>query len=105
MERWLTRHGATVRVLTEPSDVEAVLLQEQPHIVISDFLMPVMDGVAVLTLARRVAPTAKRCLLSGSLFLVSAAQRATLEPCLFVDKPWDGAAFAVQLGLTLGPLT
>lgn len=105
LERWLTRLGARVCVLTEPAEVEAVLQREQPTLVISDYLMPVMDGVAVLTLARRLVPTARRCLLSGSLFLVTPAQRAAIEPCLFVDKPWDGGQLAVQLGLLPGPPT
>jgi DNA-binding NtrC family response regulator len=99
MERWLTRLGATVRVLNHPADFEAVLLAEQPAIVISDYLMPVMDGVAVLGIAQRLLPSARRCLLSGSLFLVTPQQRASLEPCLFVEKPWDREVFAAQLGL------
>ena len=103
MERWLTRLGVTVRVLTHPAEFETVLQAEQPTIVISDYLMPVMDGVAVLALAKRLLPSARRCLLSGSLFLVTPAQRASIEPCLFVEKPWDREAFAAQLGLTGAP--
>ena len=103
LERWLTRMGATVRVLSHPAEFEAVLVAEQPSIVISDFLMPVMDGVAVLGIAQRLLPSARRCLLSGSLFLVTPTQRAALAPCLFVEKPWDREVFAVQLGLSEGP--
>lgn len=103
MERWLRREGAEVQLLSDPHAVEAALRLETPTIVISDYLMPGLNGVQVLALVKTLAPTALRCLLSGSLFMVTEAERETLAPCLFVEKPWDSAALRVQLGLRPGP--
>lgn len=100
MERWLKRQGAQVQVLHDSGVAEVLLQQRWPTIVISDYLMPGLDGVQVLALAKALNPTARRCLLSGSLFMVSEAARESLAPCLFVEKPWDGQTLRVQLGLT-----
>ncbi|MDP1823560.1 MAG: response regulator [Archangium sp.] len=99
LERWLQRRGAVVFLLTNPVQFEEVLLRERPTLIICDYLMPGLDGVELLAVARRLAPAVRRCLLSGSLFLVSAERRALLEPCAFLDKPWD----ADQLGALLAP--
>ena len=103
LERWLTRRGVEVVVLTDVTEFELVFTREAPTLVICDYLMPGMNGVAVLTLARRLAPEVRRCLLSASQPSVTAAQRASIEPCLFIDKPWDSATFAKQLGLDDSP--
>lgn len=99
LERWLLRQGAAVCLVTNSAVFETALLRERPTLVISDFLMPGLDGIAVLRTARALAPEARRCLLSGSLGLVTEAQRASVAPCLFIDKPWDTARLASQLGL------
>jgi DNA-binding NtrC family response regulator len=98
LARWLTREGAEVLVLNDSALVEGALRHQAPTIVICDFLMPGRDGVEVLQLVKTLAPLARRCLLSGSLFLVTAQQRESVEPCLFVEKPWSAARFRQQLG-------
>ena len=99
LERWLTRLGVEVVVLTDLTQFERVFTREQPTLVICDYLMPGMDGVRVLASARRLAPQVRRCLLSGTLAMVTAEQRASIEPCVFIDKPWDSDTLARQLGL------
>lgn len=98
LARWLTREGAEVRVLNDARQVEGALRHQTPTIVISDYLMPGRDGVEVLHVVKALAPLALRCLLSGSLFLVTAEQRQSVEPCLFVEKPWSASTFRLQLG-------
>jgi DNA-binding NtrC family response regulator len=100
LQRWLTRLGVHVILLVKGDDFERVLMRERPTLVVCDYLMPQFDGVALLTLAKRFDPAIRRCLLSGSLGLVSDVQRATIAPCLFLEKPWDLARLAAQLGLT-----
>jgi hypothetical protein len=65
----------------------------------SDFLLhAALDGVQVLSVARRVRPTATRALLSGSLFMVNEAMRQAIEPCVFFEKPWDVRDLRTRLG-------
>jgi DNA-binding NtrC family response regulator len=100
LERWLKRRGVMVFLVTEASEFEQSLERDRPTLVISDYLMPKLNGVQVLATAKRLAPDARRCLLSGSLEQVTAAQRASISPCLFLEKPWDPARLAIQLGLS-----
>lgn len=106
LERILRRCGVEVVVLHDPIDAahfERVLHAEAPSVVLSDYLLQsAIDGVDVLSVAKRALPSARRCLLSGSLFLVSPARRDALEPCTFLDKPWDSGDLCRQLGLVKG---
>lgn len=103
LERALRRCGAEVLVLHDPVDavhLESLLHAEEPTLVLSDYLLQSsLDGVDVLSVVKRCRPQARRVLLSGSLFLVTAERRETLAPCTFLEKPWDSRALCVQLGL------
>ena len=99
LERWLKRIGVQVTLLGKVAELEAVLERVKFTLIISDYLMPVRDGITVLSTARRLAPSMRRCLLSGSLGLVTEAQRASVAPCVFLEKPWEPASLASQLGL------
>lgn len=103
LERILRRCGAEVVVLHDPIDaahVEQVMRTEAPSLVMSDFLLQSsLDGVEVLGVAKRALPQARRCLLSGSLFLVEKERRVEVEPCVFLEKPWDSGSLCQQLGL------
>lgn len=99
LERFLARQGAEVKVITDSLQFETAFISMQPTIVISDFLMPEMDGITVLTIAKRLLPATRRCLLSGSLSLVTPAQRLEVEPCVFLEKPCDRWTLVRELGL------
>lgn len=97
MARWLRRQGFQVHVLTDSAHFESVLVKEQPEIVICDYRMPGQSGVELLVLAKRLWPSARRCLISGSLSVLTQTERALIEPCQFIDKPWDPVALAAML--------
>lgn len=67
-------------------------------VVLSDFLMPGMDGVEFLTLVREAQPEATRVLLTGYADKKNAI-RAINEAGLFhyVEKPWDNDALLMVL--------
>jgi len=79
-------------VLTYTSPVEALpALQEQDvKVIISDFMMPVMDGITFLRNARVARPFATRILLTGYADKENAI-RAINEVGLYhyFEKPWD----------------
>ncbi len=91
LERWLLRHHIETTVLCEPAQFLEALVRVRPTAVVCDYVMPGVDGVTVLRQCLAAAPEVKRCLLSGSMALVTEAQRASITPCLFLDKPWDDA--------------
>lgn len=97
MARWLRRQGFQVHVLTDSAHFEAALVKERPSIVVCDYRMPGHSGVELLVLAKRLWPAARRCLISGSLSLLTDGERVQIEPCLFIDKPWDPVALATLL--------
>jgi DNA-binding NtrC family response regulator len=76
--------------------------ENRVDLVITDFLMPGMDGLALLTTVRRVHPEATRILLTGYADKANAI-RAINEVGLFqyIEKPWDTDRLAtvVRAGL------
>lgn len=100
--RWLARYDLEVCVLTDSTRFAQELARVRPSVVVSDLVMPGVDGVALLLQSLALAPEVKRCLMSGSLNLVTTEQRASLAPCLFLDKPWDDATLKGLLALFEG---
>jgi two-component system probable response regulator PhcQ len=79
------------RVYTETSPLRALEVAKQLSfdVVISDYLMPEMDGLRFLEAFRQVQPDAARILLSGQAdreTLVSAINRSEIYS--FIGKPW-----------------
>jgi two-component system probable response regulator PhcQ len=89
----------TVELFTSPLDAlaraeEGVLFD----IVISDYRMPEMDGVAFLKALRKIQPDAVRFLLSGYADLdglVGAINEAKIHR--FIAKPWDDYALRADI--------
>jgi DNA-binding NtrC family response regulator len=82
----------TYRVLTHTSPERALEeLGERPvHVVVADFMMPGMDGIAFLKRVREQRPETTRVLLTGYADKANAI-RAINEVGLFqyLEKPWD----------------
>jgi DNA-binding NtrC family response regulator len=91
-------------VVTWNSPVEAVewASRHRVDMTITDFLMPELDGLALLREIRRLHPEATRILLTGYADKANAI-RAINEVALFqyIEKPWDSDRLAavVRSGL------
>jgi DNA-binding NtrC family response regulator len=83
---------ALEHVVTFNSSVEAArwALSHRVDMVITDFLMPEMDGLALLQQVKQLHPEATRVLLTGYADKANAI-RAINEVGLFqyIEKPWD----------------
>lgn len=68
------------------------------QVIVSDFLMPEMDGVKFLTMAREAQPFASRVLLTGYADKQNAI-RSINEANLFhyIEKPWDNDSLLMIL--------
>jgi DNA-binding NtrC family response regulator len=77
---------------TDPENAVRFLETHPVDVVVSDYLMPKMNGIQVLTRAKQLQPEAARVLLTGHADKQSAIQ-AINEVGLFqyLEKPWDNA--------------
>jgi len=79
-----------VAAFNNPLEAEASLQVHDYRVVISDFLMPEMDGIKFLKRVREAQPSASRILLTGYADKQNAI-RSINEVGLYhyVEKPWD----------------
>ncbi len=77
----------------DPRKAAAFVEAERIELIVSDFLMPSMDGIQLLRAARDAQPEVPRILLTGYADKENAI-KAINEVQLFqyVEKPWDNAA-------------
>lgn len=82
--------GYRVLSFSDPHKALAALDTESPDVIISDFMMPRMDGITFLKHARDKRPTCTRVLLTGYADKENAI-RAINEAGLYyyLEKPWD----------------
>ncbi len=74
----------------QPVSALEYLKQNEADVVLSDFIMPEMNGLDLLTQVKEVQPTCSRLLLTGYADKESAV-RAINEVGLFqyLEKPWE----------------
>ena len=91
-----------ITALTSPEEALLLAKQEEFDLVISDFRMPIMDGVAFLIKFMEIQPHSIRMILTGYADLESA-QMAINEARVyrFINKPWNNVEIinAVKSGL------
>jgi DNA-binding NtrC family response regulator len=89
------------RVLTYTSPLialEAIDSGEPVSVLVSDFMMPGMDGITFLTAVREKRPTATRILLTGYAEKGNAIQGINEAGLYFyLEKPWDNDQVRVIL--------
>jgi len=84
-----------IATTTDPLEALRILGEQAPKVFITDFSMPVMDGVAVLREARRLAPDTVRILLTARAergHIIEAINEGRIFR--FVTKPWENEDLA-----------
>lgn len=90
-------HGFTV-----PQEALKFLEEDEADVIVSDFLMPKMNGLELLSAAKEKQPEASRVLLTGHADKQSAI-KAINEVGLyqFLEKPWDNAQLLLVINSAL----
>lgn len=81
-----------VQTFADPERAAEQLRNQRADVIISDYLMPKMNGIQFLARAKDLQPETPRVLLTGHADKQSAIQ-AINEVSLFqyLEKPWDNA--------------
>ena len=98
----------TVDICSSPKEALEKARHTAYDLVLSDYRMPVMNGVQFLKVFREIQPDAARLILSGYADLnglISAINEAGISR--FISKPWNDYELVATLGqvLTLRELT
>ncbi len=83
---------------TDPEKAVECLARRSVDVIVTDYLMPKMNGIQLLKRAREIQPEATRVLLTGHADKASAIQ-AINEVGLYhyVEKPWDNSALLLVI--------
>ncbi len=94
--------GENYRVLTanDPHEALDIVRNEDVDIVVSDHLMPGMDGIEFLSKVRQIKPATMRIILTGHAQLNMAIEAINQgQVYKFMTKPWDDAVLLQELRL------
>ncbi len=81
-----------VEGITDPEDAARFLEDQQVDVVVSDYLMPKMNGIQLLARAKQFQPEATRVLLTGHADKQSAIQAINdVGLYQYLEKPWENA--------------
>lgn len=97
LQRWLERAGFEVRVSGDGQEAMAAFQPGETKLVVTDIVMPDMDGVEVITRLRRQKPSPRIVAISGGGSYLAATDCLEWARNLGVEhaftKPFDHDAF------------
>ena len=91
-----------VEGITDPEAAVRFLESNPIDVVVSDYLMPKMNGIQLLARAKQLQPEAARILLTGHADKQSAIQAINdVGLYQYLEKPWENAQFllVIQSGI------
>jgi DNA-binding NtrC family response regulator len=79
-----------VKTFLSPSEALEFIRDNEVHLVISDYLMPEMDGIAFLAKVRDLKPDVTRIILTGYADKENAIKGINdVGLFQYIEKPWD----------------
>ena len=108
LERCLVREGYEIDSFTDPVAALEQARHAQYDLVLSDYLMPELDGVMLLGLIRQIQPQTKRIILSActdKYALIEAINQAQIDRIII--KPWEASKlrFEISKALSAEPMS
>lgn len=104
LRRLLRREGFAIEVALNAEEALQKLTSFEADLIISDYRMRGMDGLALLGEVRRLVPKAIRVLISGHADFTpgSRSQPGAEAISHFIPKPWDDERLLADLRALLG---
>ncbi len=104
LRRLLRREGFAIEVALNGEEALEKLATFDADLIISDYRMRGMDGVALLGEVRRLLPKAVRVLISGHAEFVPGTHTQPGAEAIshFIPKPWDDERLLADLRNLLG---
>lgn len=102
LARTLKRHGYQVEIASSPDEALASLAPFRPHLVVSDFQMPGMNGAELLARVRAFDPRIGRLMLSGYANLIDGTGVALCAE--LVSKPWENEVLLAAVHRNIPPV-
>lgn len=91
LRRSLRREGYLILTAESAAQALGLLAQHPIDLILSDQMMPGMNGLEFLVCARRVRPDTVRLLITGWREAVSGETLEALGIHALIPKPWDDA--------------
>jgi DNA-binding NtrC family response regulator len=91
-----------IQGFTDPEEAGRYIGNYQIDVAVSDYLMPKMNGIQLLSHAKQLQPEASRVLLTGHADKQSAIQAINqVQLFQYLEKPWDNSQLllVVQSGV------
>lgn len=83
----LRKHSGSIHRFSDPAKAVASLEETPPDIVITDLVMPKLDGFAVMAEVRKFSPSISLILLTGQSEVESAVEAMRRGACDYITKP------------------
>ncbi len=93
--------GYSARVTSDPREARALLSEERFALVISDIVMPHLNGLQVLEMVRRDNPSAEVLLITAYSTKDLVAEAVEKGACAVVEKPFEIAQLLAAVGEAL----
>ena len=93
LKRSLSREGFEIHTTLEPNDAVKLIVEHGIDVIVSDYMMPQLTGIELLSLVRALQPRVTRIMLTGQADR-AATIRAINEGAVsrYIEKPWDDAS-------------